>query len=524
MARETQYKRSLSGSIGSGMKSIMGSNDRRFYVLEHKVSSQYHKAGESQRIIVDEIELGRDPKCQVRFDESFATVSRRHAAIVRDGENWKLVQLSQVNSTYLNGHKVQKEWYLQSGDEIQLSTNGPKLGFIIPQGDKGLVKSIGLTARMNLFRQQALRPYKTAISILSVIFVLAIAAGVWALKAQKDIIDSQKVQIANIEEDFVEKQKQAEQKRIQDSIRNAQVLEEQKIQFEKEIAENNRRTKAAIEKAKREFGGSNGIDAMLKQQSIYKDVYYLYTDKVVFVGDGKETQIPYGWSGTGFLLDDGKFVTARHCIEGWMYEYCFDTTEISNYVRRVSSFDGYEIKAYFTAVSSISGRTFNFTNKDFTINHTLDKKAQIGVDEDGRPIYWMFPVPASDDWPETMWSTDYAYTTKTNGQKGNLGKDVALSQNLLPMQQLVAIGFPKGLGVKDGKELVDPISSNITCSRQGLANNGCILHSAGTDHGNSGGPILAISGDKLVVVGIVSRGEMKSKHFDWAVPISQIYK
>lgn len=137
MARETQYKKSFSGSIGSGMKSIMGSNGRRFYVLEHKVSSKYHKAGESQQIIVDQIELGRGSECQVRFDETFATVSRRHAAIVKDGDNWKLIHLSQVNSTYLNGHKVQKEWYLQSGDEIQLSTNGPKLGFIIPQGEKG---------------------------------------------------------------------------------------------------------------------------------------------------------------------------------------------------------------------------------------------------------------------------------------------------------------------------------------------------------------------------------------------------
>lgn len=120
MAQATQkYNRSLSGSIGAGMRSLMGSGGRRFYVLEHKVSSKYHKAGENQKIIVDQIELGRDPKCQVRFDENFGTVSRRHAAIVKDGDNWKLVQLSKTNSTYLNGHKVDKEWYLQNGDEIQ---------------------------------------------------------------------------------------------------------------------------------------------------------------------------------------------------------------------------------------------------------------------------------------------------------------------------------------------------------------------------------------------------------------------
>ena len=120
MAQPTNtYKRSLSASVGAGMSSIFGGSGRRYYILEHKVSTRFHKAGESQEIIVDQIEVGRDPKCQVRFDESFKTVSRRHAAIVKDGDNWKLVQLSQTNSTYLKGRKVQKEWYLQNGDEIQ---------------------------------------------------------------------------------------------------------------------------------------------------------------------------------------------------------------------------------------------------------------------------------------------------------------------------------------------------------------------------------------------------------------------
>ena len=124
MAQATQsYRRSLSGSVGAGMKSVFGGDGRTYYMLVHKVTSKYHKAGESQPIIVDEIEIGRDPRCQVRFDDSFSTVSRRHAAIVKDGEQWKLVQLSTTNSTYLNGHHVHKEWYLQNGDEIQLSTN-----------------------------------------------------------------------------------------------------------------------------------------------------------------------------------------------------------------------------------------------------------------------------------------------------------------------------------------------------------------------------------------------------------------
>lgn len=181
MSQPTQrYKRTIKGSIGSGMQSLMGS-ERRFYILEHKVSSKYHKAGENQQIIVDQIELGRESTCQVRFDESFSTVSRRHAAIVRDGDNWKLVQLSQTNSTFLNGHRVQKEWYLQNGDEIQLSVNGPKMGFITLAGKKGTVGSLGLTRRLTLFRQQALRPYKYAIAALSILLVLSVGGlGTWS--------------------------------------------------------------------------------------------------------------------------------------------------------------------------------------------------------------------------------------------------------------------------------------------------------------------------------------------------------
>ena len=152
------YKNTLSGSVGAGMGSLFTPEGKKYYILEHKVSSKYHRAGESQEIIVDNIELGRDSHCQVRFDESFKTVSRHHAAIVKDGDMWKLVQISKTNSTFLNGHPVKTEWYLQNGDEIQLSVNGPKLGFILPTGKKSTVGSIGLTRRLSLFRQQALRP------------------------------------------------------------------------------------------------------------------------------------------------------------------------------------------------------------------------------------------------------------------------------------------------------------------------------------------------------------------------------
>ena len=112
--KTVQYKRTLRGSVMAGVGALVNGDGRRYYILEHKDASKYHKAGESQKIIIDQIELGRDSSCQVRYDDSFPTVSRRHAAIVKDGEGWKLVQLSQTNTTFLNGQPVATEWYLQN--------------------------------------------------------------------------------------------------------------------------------------------------------------------------------------------------------------------------------------------------------------------------------------------------------------------------------------------------------------------------------------------------------------------------
>ncbi|MBE6232317.1 MAG: FHA domain-containing protein [Bacteroidales bacterium] len=183
---EANYKRTVAGSVGAGMAAVFNASGRQYYILEHKTESLYHHAGESQKIIVDQVELGRDSSCQVRFDESFETVSRRHAAIVKEGENWKLVPLSQTNSTIVNGQVITSEKILNSGDEIRLSSRGPLMGFIVPQGKQSLVSSIGMTERLNLFRQQALRPYKRAMWIMALILVLAVGGLVaWNLYSQQ---------------------------------------------------------------------------------------------------------------------------------------------------------------------------------------------------------------------------------------------------------------------------------------------------------------------------------------------------
>lgn len=510
MAQATQtYKRSLSGSVGAGMRSIFGGEGRRFYTLVHKVSSKYHKAGEAQQIIVDEIELGRDPRCQVRFDESFETVSRHHAAIVKDGDNWKLVQLSQTNSTYLNGHKVQKEWYLQNGDEIQLSTNGPKLGFIIPEGKKGLVSSINLTARLNLFRQQALRPYKQALTALSCLLLLGCGFGGYALFKQQDTIGALTTQNTEFTSEISQLKSGREAlEREVDSLsklppRVERVVIRQSV--EDDIPQ-------IINTYK------NDILYMEARVLISKDGKMSPAELIVFDENGKPkmdengevVNEPYGWSGTAFLLNDGRLVTARHCIQGWRYPSSFSILILQNQVREL----GGELVADIVAVSK-SGKKYQFTSKDCRLNDRNDQLLSHTF-ENGASISWK-AVNGSDN-------TDWAYY-QTN-DKGRLSAASDISTNLAAGTPLHVLGYPLGMGVESIAK-INPLYTKVSVSIDGTNGAGNIIHTGGMEHGNSGGPVMICKNNRMLVVGIVSgaavnAGQMTTK-YDIATPIAQIH-
>lgn len=479
----------------------MGGNDRRFYVLEHKVSSQYHKAGESQKIIVDQIELGRGSRCQVRFDESFTTVSRRHAAIVKDGDNWKLVQLSQTNSTYLNGRRVDNEWYLQSGDEIQLSTNGPKLGFIVPQGDKGLVKSIGLTARMNLFRQQALRPYKTAISVLSCVLVFALAGGVWTLNTEH--------------KEFEEyKRATAAEQAVKDSV-----IANLKSNNELLAANDEKRTKElqAIRARMKEYESRsvpatqvNGVVDNKAIDACLPGVYFIQTTYYdITLPDGSSGQLTCGkdnvpgWTGSGFLLNNGKFVTARHVVEAWYFWQDGEGSNENLAMLNAICNNGGKVVVHLVAVSS-TGSRIELSSDKFRIDRSHD---QYGKTDDGAKL----SLAAIDD-------TDYAYTSVGN-TSGSLVFDAEKSCNLSRGEKLTVLGFPLGLGV-DAKG-VNPVYGSAIVASAGLQDGIILTTDTNYEHGNSGGPVFySNSSGDLVVIGIVSAGA--GRNIGCIVPISQI--
>lgn len=490
--KTVQYKRTLRGSVGAGMSALIGGSGRRYYILEHRDASKYHKAGESQKIIIDQIELGRGHDCQVRFDETFETVSRRHAAIIREGDRWKLVQLSTVNTTFLNGRAIDTEWYLQNGDEIQLAVGGPRLGFIVPEGNQSLVKSIKMTERLELFRKQALKPYKRAILAMFSVLVALSGGATYVIHHQGEVIQEQGIEIQGL----------LAKTELQDSLfkRAQNKWVEDSAQIANELA---KKPKVIVVNPERDL-----VDAI---NSVKPSVYAVTT--TVYIARDSETQKVSQSIGTGFVLEDGRFITARHCVEPWLFDY--GQAQLA-YALANSSNGALRIYAVIQAVNN-KGNRIKFSNTDFTVDRSGDQEIDVPYELNGQNVTLKGKLGFSS---ESSMGNDWAYTRTS--QKGSIKDGRSRSTSLNAGTTAHLLGFPKGLGIGDGQSIVDPIYNKLSVTRNGLNESRCIMINQGVDHGNSGGPVFIQDGKKLLVIGIVSRGDIKSNLYNHIVPMSNL--
>ena len=84
--------------------------------------------GEIQEFSGETITIGRHPSSNLWFPADLSGISRNHAEIVREGNNFRLVDHS-TNGTYVNGKRV-TETILKSGDVLTFSEAGPKVSFL----------------------------------------------------------------------------------------------------------------------------------------------------------------------------------------------------------------------------------------------------------------------------------------------------------------------------------------------------------------------------------------------------------
>jgi pSer/pThr/pTyr-binding forkhead associated (FHA) protein len=359
------------------------------FTLEFLTDTGRHAANTSQVVVVPYIELGRDRNCGIRFGEDSPTVSRKHASLERKAGRVNILNLSATNQTLVNGRPVLREWTLNNGDEIQLSADGPRLRFIGSAGKAPLA----FTARMQLFARQALRPYRYALLGLAALVVLVTGGAAWLfLRVNADKDDLR--QLAQSIEAQLAAQQQARARG--DSVALAErtrlaeklaVANQENENFQKSLAAQRKVLRAltgsrpaAVPTARAAVAAPSGPDAvvMTRRDAVYAvHVLLTVTDrhgKVLELADeaGRPVRMEnyLVGTGTGFVLGDGRFLTARRWVEPWAYPRD-DKDALPLYVNFVHHNGG---KASVRLVAAApGGPELTLPGDQFSVNRAADR-------------------------------------------------------------------------------------------------------------------------------------------------------
>lgn len=477
---------------------ILGGADVPVYTIQHLVTTQKHKAGEVEKIVVPYIELGRASTSVVRFGDDCPTVSRKHAAIVREGKEVKIKNLSQTNPTLVNGRTVTGEWTLQNGDEIQLSQNGPKMLFNTTA--TGTAR-MGFTGKMNLVVAQAIKPYRSIVVGLFVALLAIVGIGGWLIfglnqkNAELAFAMNQQKEISTQQAKALE-EANARNTELQGKLDKVAQNLEKKLKANKQYV---------VRKTSSDAKYSKPIDVI---KPFSNDVFLLTAYQIVVTPAGGEPIVlDGGWSGTGFLCEDGRFVTAHHCVNGWFYS----TDDVFLQMNAIAM-NGGKVVAKIKAVSP-DGRTLNFTSDQFTVDLSGLQRMRINLDD--QPV-----VIALGNTSGAQLDGDWAYI-QTN-QKGKINYTKAISENVPQGDQIYILGYPHGTDHVNESKL-QPLYCTTTTAQDGLTKGMINTTNRGFDHGNSGGPCFWIDKDgKAYAVGIVSASPSDASPIGMLVPMSAL--
>lgn len=498
----------------------------RTYYLEYHDADRLHPFGYRLAVESDAALLGRDPAADVRFHDDFPTVSRRHALIRRQEGQYIIEPLSQTNSTLVNGQRIFRPTLLRSGDEIRLSTDGPRLGIFFPESRfGGSIPPATLPPRGgNMYagtngytgggysHPDGRRPHGFPWGIIiGIAIAVAFGLGIWK------IID---LTSANRRLDELEA-KRLEQQSSADSA-NAQSQQPFQAGSYPEAAQG--LDAGQLPQGGTAGGGWNSPSAPVSvtpsgqaatesaMKIADKSVYYVMSlGFEVTTPDGDYYEIECGngegqitgWSGTGFLLSDGRFVTARHVVEPWYFLEGGDATDDELLSLNILASNGGKVVAYIGAVSP-TGDKIMFKSSECRVNRSGDRWKQT---RSGERVA-VAPMGARD------------FATFQAGRSGGLPFSPDASRNLRRGTKLTVLSFPLGLGANSYND-INPVYGSATVAADGLQD-GMILTTETTyEKGSSGGPVfITDSSGRLVVVGITSAIAGRSTGF--IEPISSI--
>lgn len=490
-------------SLTAGMKVLGGANTPTF-TLEYLSPVKGKQQGAFETIVVPYVELGRDRSCGIRFGDDTPTVSRKHAAIERKGDETYVINLSASNPTLVNGRPVNDRYFLNNGDEIQLSLEGPRLRYNTTK--QGTAK-MGFTSRMNLVMQQSIRPYRTAVIAISMVLLISIGvAGFLIYNMQQTLVEQENLialqtEITQAQADSLA-QLNARNVDLSDRfLATRQAFEQERTRRERESAQMASTIEDLREQSEELLASGGNINYADIIEPLKGHVLALRLHQLVMNVGGESQAYDFGGqlSCTGFLMEDGLFVTARHCIDLYGLE------EGSAFAQaNIIEHSGGSAVFHFTAESYDGEVNFSFTNKDLTADYSQDAMHQIQLDENTTGAVRETQFFAGADWA-------YMQTSLSGG----LDYDKALSRQLRNGTDLFVLGYSYGERLRSSGNL-EPYFSTAKVALSGIENGVIQAAEAGSDGGNSGGPVFTLVDGEPIVIGIVTGAYVK---IDYITPI-----
>ncbi|MBK9043449.1 MAG: FHA domain-containing protein [Saprospiraceae bacterium] len=499
MAASTQQFKSAGSNLGQTIGqswSMISGKDIPNYSLLFLDETLTRKRGEHETIFMPHIVLGRSSRCHVRYSDEFRTVSREHASITVDGTNFVLNHNpSASNPTYVNGRPVGGSHYMQNGDEIQLSSNGPKMRF---NTSALKTSTIGLTSRIGQAMLQATKPYKNALIVLSLLLLGTMVLAGYSIYQNLQTSE----QIAKLVD---------EKTRVDDEIAKLIVQGNTKTDRYKRLM----KEKNNLENKLNDLRGKGRVtpespNTVNEPQTVHlnpnfsdlptDDIYYIYATKVEAAMGGEleyveADQVWPGekraglWGGTGFLTDDNLFITARHVVQPWRYPN-------SDWMKRLSYLEanGAILSVTFEALSK-NGDRFTFSTKNATFDESSDQLVQNRFEYQGE----MLSFTSKEN---TDGSSDWAFI-KMNNRKGKCKINRNLSKQLPAGTRLYPMGYSYTLRLQPSGSALKPLLSECITAQDGLTNEVINTTMRGFGPGNSGGPVFIKNEVSLKLSGLL---------------------
>jgi hypothetical protein len=398
---------------------------REGYSIIFLNDSAVFKKGFDKTIAVAKATFGREEGCTIQFGDDDETVSGKHACIEQIGDSFFLIHLSQSNPTLINGvviDTIGSKQKLRHNDQIQLSRTGPMFQF--KNNDLAVSQ---FTKRFHIFVQKTLKPYKIALYVLMGFSIIAVSVAVYQYFKYKPLL--------SITEN-IQKQHGEDVKKIRDSV------------------------------------------YLIRAKSIKLN----YADGSQQTIELKGSQ---GWEGTGFLCKDGRFVTARHVIEPWLF---FDKNNFDMIKINLIATQGGKVTVFFEAQSP-NFMVIKLTNHDFITNKTIDINT-VATTSAAEPVVLI----------KSLTTNDWAYS-QTKFKSGSISLEPTLSDQLTQTTQLHVLGYVGGKFQNNNH--LEPLYSTTTVAQNGIIKGFINVTDRTFDVGCSGGPVFTLKDNQLVAIGIV---------------------